>query len=216
MLWETIPAVEASELSWSVGRFSASKKFVSIRLEFREQPADTPVAIADLLLAPEVEQDPAPITPVQPWLRTEPGAFPSLALPAHPAEARMLPWVCWAHKTLGFLHRGFAEWPDAWDGVAFPEDWPTDSVLVYPSATGFVPSVRLMRLRDGLEDYEYFRNLEQMRFVFGARGRDIAALRDHPTYAPHPDYRDVVAYGDALLARRAALGRAMNELLRTE
>ena len=217
--WETVPAGDAYAPSWSVGRFTAKKRFVSLRLEFRGQPPDVPVAIADLLLSPAIEKAPAPIEPVQPWLATVSGTSPSLALPGNPAEPRLLPWVCWGRKLLGFVHGGVAHWPEAWPGdpLRFPSDWPTETVLVYPIDGRLAPSIRLMRLRDGMEDYEYFRNLEQMVMIFGARNDEHAvALRRHPLYPADPTHTEIRGLADELLGRRGEIAKRMNELLKTQ
>lgn len=216
--WEYVPPANAYEPSWSVGDFSAEKRFVSMRLEFRDLPDDAPVAIADILLTPAIEEEPAPIERVQPWLAAHTGDFPFLGLPGNPAEPRLLPWVCWSHRLLGFVHPGVANWPPSWGpSEAFPADWPVESVLMYPVAGILAPSVRLMRLRDGMEDYEYFRNLEQMAMIFGARNNpDIEALRKHDRYTADMPYGRLYDLADGLLEQRRAIGEAMNELLKTE
>lgn len=215
--WESMPPSGPFEPSWSVGHLATEKKFVSLRLEFRDQVDNAPVAIADILVARALEDKPAPIARIQPWLATAPGDFPFLGLPGNPAEPRLLPWVCWAHRLLGLLHSGAAHWPPAWDGNAFPEDWPTEQVLFYPANGGMMPSVRLMRLRDGMEDYEYLRNLEQMAMIFGAlRDPEIDALRRHEFYAAELPYVELHSLEKRLLARRAEIAAGMNRLLETE
>lgn len=218
-LWEHTAPGDDFQPSWSRARFSSERRFVSVRLEFRNPPPNSRVAIADLLVTPALEEAPAPIQHVQPWLATTPGRFPSMGLPGNPAEPRLLPWVCWAHKLLGVYHAGLANWPDSWDGNswAFPKDWPVEKVLMYPHAESLAPSVRLMRLRDGFEDYEYLRNLEQMAMLYGIRNDpDTDALRRHPRYDGDMQREELLALSRELLERRNAIGNRMNALLKRE
>jgi hypothetical protein len=214
--WSSRPAADAFQPSWSVGRLRGARQVQGLRLEFRDQPPDRPVAIADLLIAPAVEESAAPIEPVNVWLRTRPGQFPSLSLPAHPAEPRVLPWVCWSHGFTGMLHTGTANWPAGWASgpMEFPAGWPTEEVLVYPGVEQILPSIRLMRLRDGLEDYEYMQALNQMLRAFHVREGDIVNLKQHPLYLAEPTLAEIQRYGRELLERRDRLATAMNNLLK--
>src|SRR5690606_38233689 len=113
------------------------------------------------------------------WFSPSEG-FPSFAPDAIAVEARLFPWVSWAWGVRGMADAPLSAWPaqltlpDAerievfnWPGAAPP--------LLYPAATGWQPSLRLERLRDGIEDYEY---LTAASLHAAAKGPTAAEFRD--------------------------------------
>ncbi|HWL45036.1 MAG TPA: DUF4091 domain-containing protein [Ilumatobacter sp.] len=140
--------------------------------------------------------------------------WPSLAIDTFAAQQRALPWMAWVYGAAGILH---------WDVVAnLDTAWTNqnrggagyhgDGTLFYPGrgCTGDVhatqgciggnhdvplASVRLARLRDGLEDYELLRWLDAR-----GRGADARAIVDGRSGAP------------ALLRTTSASAVAMNDV----
>jgi hypothetical protein len=88
-------------------------------------------------------------------------------------EARILPWLAWIDRVDGLYYAQAADWdPDPWsnsfsndlsNGDGFLIYPPNDESLAFdpcnPESNRLVPSIRLMLLRDGLEDYAYLRRL---------------------------------------------------------
>ena len=99
-------------------------------------------------------------------------------------QTRMLMGIMpWKYKAEGFLYWGAAQWMDQtrldngkWKSSYRKEylkgapltDWPSYSIpghngdgnLLYPSRNGILESFRLKNMRDGMDDYIYFRMLE--------------------------------------------------------
>jgi hypothetical protein len=73
--------------------------------------------------------------------------LPNLLLTNPLIDARVLPWLAWRHGIRALVLHGVTRWQAGDLG---------DGVLVHPGPDG-VPcaSLRLMALRDGIEDYEY-------------------------------------------------------------
>lgn len=69
---------------------------------------------------------------------------------------RVGPWICWKYDLRGWLHTDTTVWDDnPWTGAASYRD-----TLLYPGQNGPVDSMGWENLRDGMEDYEYFRLLK--------------------------------------------------------
>jgi len=97
--------------------------------------------------------------------------LPNLALTSRLSDARLLPWLAWQHGVRALFLRNVARWGEADLG---------DSALIYPGAQGSpCGSLRLVALRDGVDDYELLRRLWD-----GARLlRERAAERHGPLLA---------------------------------
>ncbi|MCX8065292.1 MAG: DUF4091 domain-containing protein [Candidatus Hydrogenedentes bacterium] len=159
------------EYPYSVGNFKYTPEFVGLRLEFKGMKKDDVINIQEVLLNP-LEKDELTlvraIQPIQPWLFIVPNDFPSLAYYSHPIEPRLIPWICWNLKLAGVVLTPLINWgnmltkPRNTEELTFtPQDLLQSTTLLYPSVKhGFIPSVRLERLRDGLEDYEYLKLLQ--------------------------------------------------------
>jgi len=138
---------------------------VSLRVLFR---GSEPVGVREILLNRDDWGDGGRTgAPKGYWLQHDGEQFPSLAVDAHGAEARLLPWVAWHMGFEGALGIRLMDWPDTWDQAPAvpPLLWPAEGVessefLVYPGADAFYGSLRLERLRDGIEDLAYFAALE--------------------------------------------------------
>lgn len=82
-------------------------------------------------------------------------------------EGRLIAWMTHRYRSDGFLYWNVNHW-NGWQpkldetDVWFP-DWntwgglqaPGDGILAYPGKRGILPSIRLVNLRDGSEDYDY-------------------------------------------------------------
>ncbi|HOS01709.1 MAG TPA: DUF4091 domain-containing protein [Candidatus Hydrogenedentes bacterium] len=166
--WRHHVAQDSFEDNWSEGEFRFKKTFRGIRLVFRGSVQGGPVGIREL----EFGHAPSPdtierIKPVSVWMDASVAAPPSLALGAHPIEARLAPWVCWRYGVTGLRGPGLTGWPegwttdDAWMSAPRQENDDGRQYLYYPAPEKPAPSIRLERLRDGIEDYEYLVAMEK-------------------------------------------------------
>jgi hypothetical protein len=88
---------------------------------------------------------------------------------------RMAPWLNWRYGITGLLYWATVSWSsperNPWDDPGFYVRFNGEGALFYPGEDagidGPVASIRLKNLRDGMEDYEYFKLLEKRR------GKDI-------------------------------------------
>jgi len=72
---------------------------------------------------------------------------PNLTLASRLVETRFVPWLAWRHGVRALVLAGVNRWRDNNAG---------NGLLVYPGPGGdFYPSLRLVALRDAVEDYEY-------------------------------------------------------------
>jgi len=89
---------------------------------------------------------------------------------------RIIPWFAWKYRVDTFLvFMFFSGMPEkGWPKVPAVTDPAGYTTLIYPGDDyEFIPSIRLACLRDGMEDYEYFRVLHK-----------LSAYLD-PDYGPH-------------------------------
>jgi hypothetical protein len=93
------------------------------------------------------------------------GRYPNRFLDQPLILARELHWISYLYGLDGYLHWGF-NW-FAQEGDPYSEkgakQWslpPGDAQVAYPGRKGFVGSLRLSAMRDGLQDYEYLWVLE--------------------------------------------------------
>jgi len=89
------------------------------------------------------------------------GRYPNRFLDYSLTKTRILHWINYAYGLTGFLHWGFNWWQENDPfGEPNPNLPPGDSHISYPGEHGPLPSLRLEAMRDGLEDYEYLKLLE--------------------------------------------------------
>ncbi|NIA13255.1 MAG: DUF4091 domain-containing protein [Nitrospiraceae bacterium] len=216
--WTRNPPPNPNAQSWADGRFDRPRTFSSVRLEFGELNTRDIVGVTEVLVGVEPQAaPPARIAPTQPWVFAGDGVFPSLAVDAHPVEARMLPWVCYAHQTPGFIHRGLNHWPEEWKSQAAtqPLIWKGgghgQDFLFYPGPDRPLPSIRAARLRDGIEDYEILTAL-YAAWMDGAKMPDdmAGALALHP-YPADPPPGDLDAYRRMIEGIRGRFGWALSQ-----
>jgi hypothetical protein len=134
-------------------------------------------------------------------------------------DFRIRPWLCWAFDVEGFTGGALTDWPVQFYAAALsmPETWPpgpVDGTLIYPAPGRPLPSIRLMQLRDGMEDYEYLAALERALDGFETE-LDMEWLRAliarAPSLADAARRRPVDTFAE-ILHRREEIGRAITEL----
>ncbi|MDY6874049.1 MAG: DUF4091 domain-containing protein, partial [Chloroflexota bacterium] len=88
-------------------------------------------------------------------------------------EARILPWLAWIDRVDGLYYARADDWdPNPWEQPFSNDLFNGDGFLIYPpndpsigqnpcdpNSNRIVPSIRLMLLREGLEDYAYLQRL---------------------------------------------------------
>lgn len=110
------------------------------------------------------------------------GRYPNRFLDEPLVAARELHWIGYLYGLDGYLHWGlnwFTAGADPYtEKGANPWDLPPgDSQVAYPGRDGFVGSLRLSAMRDGLQDYEYLWTLEnQLRALRSHLGDDASWL----------------------------------------
>jgi hypothetical protein len=86
------------------------------------------------------------------------GKYPNRLMDFPLIKPRLLHWINFLYGATGYLHWGL-NWWDLKQGTFSPGDeW-----IIYPGKRGPRGSLRWEAMRDGLEDYEYFKLLAQRR-----------------------------------------------------
>ena len=84
-------------------------------------------------------------------------------------EARTMFWTCYDLNVTGFLYWHLSNYPGVGDNTftmrcPFPKEGPGDGILIYPGAVygqlDPIPSIRLINMREGIEDYQLLTMLE--------------------------------------------------------
>ena len=117
------------------------------------------------------------------------GRYPNRFLDQPLVKARALHWIGYLYGLDGYLHWGFNWFAAKADPYSESgrDPWslpPGDSQVAYPGKTGFVGSLRLSAMRDGLQDFEYLWLLEsRMRGIQQEMGSEATWLdpRQRPT-----------------------------------
>lgn len=89
------------------------------------------------------------------------GRYPNRFLDFSLLKTRVLHWLNYAYGLKGYLHWGFNWWGRDPFGELNPNLPPGDTHIAYPGGDGPLSSLRLEAMRDGLEDYEYLKLLEE-------------------------------------------------------
>jgi hypothetical protein len=95
--------------------------------------------------------------------------------------ARIMPWLAWFYNFDGILYFAAGEsWSSKTDPYTdiYRHSANGDGTLMYPGATGIIggshgipiPSLRLMYIRDGYQDYEYLKKLNDLGFSSDVTG----------------------------------------------
>ncbi len=222
--WKFHPSDRRFAPSWSEGVLDRERSFTGIRFAFSETLSNRPVSITEVELGRP--PDPASIAYLsggaQVWLEASSVQFPSFHADAHPAEARLGPWVCWGHDLDGLFGFPLNDWPDAWLSLdaATPEIWPAPGAdgrsLFYPGPGTLVPSMRLYRFRDGLEDFEYLRAAMETGVDDRILGPNTMAACRWERYVENQEPGRLDGVKNELLELRTALGRGITQAARTK
>ncbi|HOL20664.1 MAG TPA: DUF6067 family protein [Candidatus Hydrogenedens sp.] len=152
------------ENSISYGTFKYNPDFIAFRLELKKLKKGETIFIQDVRLnLPEKIPEPRIAPIIKPWLWTIPEQYPSLRYDAPPIESRIIPWICWYYQLQGAILTPINSWnnvilkpADKKDFIPQPQNTLQMTSLLYPAPNNnYYSSVRLERLRDGMEDYEY-------------------------------------------------------------
>ncbi len=104
------------------------------------------------------------------------GRYPNRFLDQPLLKARVLFWIHYLYNLDGYLHWGLNHYggdPYTQEGIS--KDLPLgDRAVVYPGTNGLIGSLRFSAQRDGIQDFEYLRVLEdrvrQLKATAGADG----------------------------------------------
>lgn len=222
--WKFHPSDRRFAPSWSEGVLDRERSFTGIRFTFSGTFDSRPVSMTEVELGRP--PDPASIAYLsggaQVWLDASSVQFPSFHADAHPAEARLGPWVCWGHDLDGLFGLPLNDWPDAWRQLdsATPDIWPApgpgEHFLFYPGPGSLVPSVRLHRLRDGLEDFEYLRTAMETGVDDRVLGPNTMAACRWERYVENLEPGKLEGVKSELLELRTALGRGITQAAGTK
>jgi hypothetical protein len=123
--------------------------------------------------------------------------FPNKTIDMPLMDSRIMHWLNYKYDATGYLHWGWNQWnedPYKDVGMHIGDAW-----HVYPSKDGVNNSIRWEQMRNGIQDYEYFRMLEnktrELKDSLGSRfgwikpdqrGKEIAG-RIIKGFADHSD-----------------------------
>ncbi|HPO14973.1 MAG TPA: DUF4091 domain-containing protein [Candidatus Hydrogenedentes bacterium] len=216
--WESRTASYAYALSQTHGEFRYPNTLKSLRLVFKSSISAAPIGIAEISVNPPEETTPATLNaPIQPWLLISGIAYPALRPGVHPVEPRSIPWICWAHQFDGVVCPWLNDWPPPWKKHldAPPNCWDAEkhppNFLVYPGRNMLMPSIRLERLRDGLEDYEYLKAFAEAVQAGKIKKRKLLPLTQHHLLDPQPDSSQLDDFTRQILHNRLLLGHALSQ-----
>ncbi|MBN1902970.1 DUF4091 domain-containing protein [Candidatus Sumerlaeota bacterium] len=91
------------------------------------------------------------------------GRYPNRFLDQSLLKARVLFWISYLYDLDGYLHWGLNHFngKDAYSDQGIGGNLPPgDCAIAYPGKTGLIGSLRFSAQRDGIQDYEYLRLLE--------------------------------------------------------
>jgi hypothetical protein len=115
-------------------------------------------------------------------------------------------WISWRFGITGLLYWSTTNWastPDVWTNpLTYADQYNMEGSLLYPGTDvgvqGFITSIRLKQIREGLEDYEYLTILAQRR------GRAVA---EHVVKKIACSWHDWDTDASHLLRARAEIAR---------
>ncbi len=113
-------------------------------------------------------------------------------------EGRLLGWLTYRYRADGLLYWHMNFWqdkPPLETGDTFLSEWsatntlkmPGDGQLLYPGASGPLPSIRLANVRDGIEDYEWLMMLERKKGRVAADAIAGELIRGMTDFERSPD-----------------------------
>jgi len=105
------------------------------------------------------------------------GAYMNKTVDVPLIQSRTLHWLNYRFGLTGYLHWGFNSWTD--DPFEAPGQHRGDGWHVYPTKGGLLDSLRWEQMRNGIQDYEYFRLLEdKIRQMKGGMSQRVSSLID--------------------------------------
>lgn len=127
------------------------------------------------------------------------GRYPNRFIDYPLIKTRILHWLNWRYRLVGYLHWGLLAWnEDPFKSAGRGHLPPGDAWIVYPGPDGPMDSIRWETLRDGIEDYEYLWLLthlaEQVKKQLGRAAEDFepAQLADELCAEAAPTILDYV------------------------
>lgn len=188
---------------------------LGIRAVLHLTPDPKVPAIAEVSLGAPPEADLLPpARPIKPWLGLELDTFPTTYPGRAPAEPRLIGWVCYFGGLDGVLGASLNVWPNSLLTRAddAPFDLPKDmgDFLYYPLHGVLQPSLRLERLRDGFEDYEYLRLLNEAETNEDKLPANATDLLKPLPLSPTPKDEEVTTWARHILETRIRIGRALS------
>ena len=115
----------------------------------------------------EAEQPRDSVRPVEVWeYQIGPNPPAGVTIDTGPTEVRASGWVSWLRGNTGYLNYGGAQWSNIYaerPSTQYPLVWttgrdgsgPGSAMIVYPGKDEVLPSLRLARFRDGMDDFDY-------------------------------------------------------------
>ena len=90
------------------------------------------------------------------------GRYPNRWLDQSLLKSRVLFWINYLYDLNGYLHWGFNQYAaDPYTQEGISKDLPLgERAIAYPGSNGWIGSLRFSAQRDGIQDYEYLRRLE--------------------------------------------------------
>ena len=93
------------------------------------------------------------------------GVTPNLVIDSMGIEHRIIPWMLYSKGISGFLYWAVNFWQggDPWENT-FNTPWHQNGngLLFYPFGDSIVPTIRVAMFRDGMDDYEYLKLLDEI------------------------------------------------------
>lgn len=197
----------------TLGKLRFPGEEAAFRLVISVSSGDEVPALAELGVAAHPrEAEDISARPIAPWLAVELDTFPSTVPGRHAVEPRILPWVCWFGGLDGIVGASLNAWPKGIEGLDLPREG--GDFLFYPGASAgrLAPSLRLERLRDGLEDFEYLRLLADARRAGKRLPEGAEELLQPPMLPPNPTADELTAWAKHILETRVRMGRALSGL----
>ena len=209
--WEHKAAGSPIDLPRVTGKCRFPSDNLAIRIVTTVSSGDPVPALAEVTLASHPQEASEVLNrPFAPWLALELDSFPATVPGRHLVEPRIIAWACWFGGLDGVVGASLNNWPAEIASRDLPRD--AGDFLFYPSGTGILPSMRAIRLRDGLEDYEYLKRLADAQRDGRKLPQGTADLLQPLPLPPTPSDEELTTWARHILETRLRLGRALEEL----
>ena len=152
--------------------------------------------------------------------------YPSFRIDApHNNEHRIFPWIAWSRGVTGLLYYGGCWWTEEMIesrcAQRQPLVWPShgdangDPFQFYPAReVDLLPSLRVERMSDGFEDYDYFHLLRKLIHKANRTSRSVdpALLQQAEETLAQTSHETAVRDANWLLAHRRAVAETIEAL----